>query len=583
MLSRFMALGESLRARMLAFFLFVSIVSIIFLSTSFYLLSAGIIRKNSNRLLEDLIGQVTIETDNLFDDARRTLRMVANDPKIQQVLRQPLPESVSARYSVELEVDTQLSFIQSYVRNLFGIYIIGANGTSYKSNFFSGKEERWQDAPWYQRILWAADTVWLGPHNGAFMVETLGQPIVTCGESIIDKASGRSLGVILVDIEVATIEGMLKADPGGRGYVGLIDGEGRIVCGIQGFPSRDEAAAVLSSLSPGSSPGRSDYLLYSKPLQVNDWKTVGVIPKRELTSGMGSVAKLIVVLFAAVCLLDLLAALWFTARLTNPIEKLMALMKRVETGDFNVNMDVHARDEIGKLSESFNLMVRRLDSSRQELYLNQQNLRKAELRTLQAQINPHFLYNTLDSICWLARADRRGEIIGTITALTRLLRIGLSKGGEVIPIRDEIEHVTNYLIIQKVRYGRIFDYEVDIPEELKGYRTMKLILQPLVENALYHGIKASGQRGSIGISAVREDGHILFRVSDTGAGMDSERLEKVVRSLHEPDGSRAEGFGLKNVNDRLRIFFGEECRLDLASGVGRGTVVSFRIPLLEGE
>jgi two-component system sensor histidine kinase YesM len=583
-------LRHSLRVRMLLFFLIVTLVSIGVLATSFFVLTAGIIRENSNRLLADLVQQIAAEMDDLFAGARRTLEMVANDPKIQQVLRSPYPEQVSALYSTELEVDNQLSFVQSYVEDIFGIYIIGANGTAYKSNFFSGKDGRWTEALWYRRIQESEGTVWLGPHPGAFTVETIGQPIVTIGQSIIDKASGRSLGVILVDIEVKTIEEILRGNLGGRGYIGLLDQHGRVVTGIQGYSGADRALeAQLAALGtaaaegpPAPDPRPGPYLTFSRPLEVGPWKTVGVIPEKELTREMASISKFIAILFTGICLLDLLAALYFTARLTNPLKELMLLMKRVETGDFQVNMDITSRDEIGRLSESFNLMVRRLDDSMRQLFANQQKLRKAQLTALQAQINPHFLYNTLDSVCWLAREEKKSEIISTVTALTKLLRIGLSKGDEIISIREEVEHVRNYLVIQKMRYGDILDYSIEVPEELNEYRIVKLVLQPLVENALYHGIKNKNAPGVVAIRAEQLNGSIVFRVSDTGIGMESDKLALLEKSLQEPEG-RSDSFGLKNVSDRIRIYFGDGHGLSFASVAGRGTTVSFSIPLIRGE
>ena len=577
---------QSLRLRMLAFFLIVSLVSIGGLSVSFFVLTVGIIRENSNRLLADLIHQIGAEIEDLLAGAERTLEMVANDPKIQQVLRRPYPEQVSVLYSMELEVDNQLSFVQSYVKDIFGIYIIGANGTAYKSNFFSGKEGRWTETSWYQEILHAPGTVWLGPHQGAFTVETIGQPIITCGQSITDKASGRSLGVILVDIEVRTIEELMRGNLGGRGYIGLLDEHGKIVSGIRGLPldnGVEEELFRLATRGGEGSPARESragpYLMYSQELGINAWQTVGLIPKRELTRDMASITKLIAILFTAICLLDVLAALYFTARLTNPLKKLMLLMKRVETGDFQVNMDITAGDEIGRLAESFNLMVRRLDDSRRQLFANQQKLRKAQLAALQAQINPHFLYNTLDSVCWLAREEKKSEIISTVTALTRLLRIGLSKGDEIISIGQEIEHVRNYLVIQKMRYGSILDYAIQVPEELQDCRIVKLVLQPLVENALYHGIKNKNAPGVIDIRAAQDNGAIVFRVSDTGIGMAADKIRALEQALRDPEG-RTDSFGLRNVSDRIRICFGNGHGLSFASVPGEGTTVSFSIPLV---
>ena len=166
----------------------------------------------------------------------------------------------------------------------------------------------------------------------------------------------------------------------------------------------------------------------------------------------------------------------------------------------------------------------------------------------------------------------------TVTALTKLLRIGLSKGDEVIPVREEVEHVRNYLIIQKMRYGQILDYSLDVPEELNEHKIVKLVLQPLVENALYHGIKNKEGKGHIEVSARREGRAIVFSVSDTGVGMAEEKLRALEGSLNDPE-ARSDGFGLKNVSDRIRVYFGEGHGLSFRSHPGQGTTVSFSIPL----
>jgi len=580
MLFKHNPLQSSLRLRILGFFLLVSFVSILVLSITFYFVSAEVIKKNSEKLLVDLIDQVSNEVNKLFVDAHQTLRMVANDPKIQQVLRNPYPESISELYSIELEVDNQLSFVQSYMKDIFGIYIVGANGTQYKSNFFSGREEDWHAAWWYQEISHSYDTFWLGPHKGAFIVETTDQPIITVGETIIDKASGNSLGIALLDLEVKTLEELLEANLEGFGNILLTDADKRVVCSIPRSVSTVYYQVTPIEVDDYRSEG---YLAYSSPIGMNNWSIIGMIPQKQLTKDMKSITTVIILLIISVCIIDVLVALYFTGKVANPIKRMMMLMKQVETGDFNVNMEIASKDEVGKLSESFNVMVKKLDNSMKMLFENQRKLRKAELRALEAQINPHFLYNTLDSVCWLARAERNDEIINTIIALTKLLRIGLSRGDEIITIGNEVEHVHNYLIIQKMRYRSQFEYTIDVPEQIKEYKILKLVLQPLAENALYHGIKNKMEKGKILISAEKNSNTIEFSISDTGIGMSQKKIEELQRSLADKESIKAEGVGLKNVNERMKIYFGEEYGLSFESEEGIGTVINFKIPIITGE
>jgi len=234
--------------------------------------------------------------------------MVANDPKIQQVLRNPYPSSISELYSIELEVDNQLSFVQSYVKGIFGIYIVGANGTQYKSNFFSGREGDWHDTWWYQEVSHSYDTFWLGPNNGAFIVETTGQPIITVGESIIDKASGDSLGIVLLDIEVKTLEVLLKANLEGFGNILLTDADRQVVCSIPQLildPKRNQRFSPVShQVTPiNSEEYRTEgYLIYSSPIAMNNWLMIGMIPQNQLTKDMKSITIFIVALMIVVCI-----------------------------------------------------------------------------------------------------------------------------------------------------------------------------------------------------------------------------------------------------------------------------------------
>jgi two-component system sensor histidine kinase YesM len=323
--------------------------------------------------------------------------------------------------------------------------------------------------------------------------------------------------------------------------------------------------------------------VYSSQIGSNGWLTIGMIPQEQLTRDMKSITTFIIILIVAVCMVVALVALYFTGKVTKPITQMMRLMRQVETGDFNVNMEIASKDELGKLSESFNVMVKKLDNSMKMLFENQRKLRKAELRALEAQINPHFLYNTLDSVCWLARTERNDEIINTVVALTKLLRIGLSHGDEIITIGNEVEHVNNYLIIQKMRYRRKFDYRIEVPEDIKDYKILKLILQPLAENALYHGIKNKPERGTITIHAEKNTNSIEFRVADTGIGMSQKQIQELESGLADKDSAKAEGVGLKNVDERMKIYFGEQYGLSFQSKQGVGTVVTFKIPIVTGE
>ena len=267
--------------------------------------------------------------------------------------------------------------------------------------------------------------------------------------------------------------------------------------------------------------------------------------------------------------------------ITKPVQRLYKMTIQAGSGDFDVRVpDTGYNDEIARLSESFNQMVEKIGNLIEDIKIEQLNLQATELKLLQAQINPHFLYNTLDTIIWLAENQQNEEVIMMVTSLSAFFRGSLSKGRDCITIREEEAHVRSYLQIQQFRYRDILEYEIEINEELYQYEILKLTLQPLVENALYHGIKNKRGLGKIKVTGEIVDNHILFKVSDNGMGMKQERLDEVRSMLiKEKKSSDADsGFGLFNVAQRLKLNYGDAYGLTLYSTYGEGTCAEVLIP-----
>ncbi len=264
-----------------------------------------------------------------------------------------------------------------------------------------------------------------------------------------------------------------------------------------------------------------------------------------------------------------------------PIEKLEEVTAVLADGTLDARITDTEVTELRNLTMQVNTMADRLESMMKKSELDAKRLRKAELRTLQAQINPHFLYNTLDAIVWKAEGGETEEVIGLTSSLSDFFRISLSSGADWIPISQEKKHIEGYLKIQQTRYRDIMKYEIDIPDEIGQFYILKLLLQPLVENALYHGIKIKRGGGIIKVSAKEDNGYLEFSVKDTGCGMTPEQLEALIESMKEEKPKVSEGgtggFGLVNVNMRLRLYYNEPEGLKITSGP-EGTDVRFRVP-----
>ncbi|MCR4658139.1 MAG: sensor histidine kinase [Lachnospiraceae bacterium] len=297
--------------------------------------------------------------------------------------------------------------------------------------------------------------------------------------------------------------------------------------------------------------------------------------------------------------------------ITKPIVELCEATDEVAHGNFDVRTDIESSDELMKLGDSLNSMASQLGGLVDNIKREQINSRNLELRLLQAQINPHFLYNTLDNIVWLSEDDRKEEVASIVTSLSRFFRTTLSGGRDYVRIRDEISHVEAYLEIQQFRYRDILDYEIDIPEKYMDYSIIKMTLQPIVENALYHGIKNKREKGMIRISISEraselvesegvkdvfrgiykiEDGsfyQLVLTVEDEGIGMKEEELARIRRiaACEERPSLDNSGFGISNVAERLRLNYGDNCGLRYESEFGKGTKVEILIPriLYEGD
>lgn len=278
------------------------------------------------------------------------------------------------------------------------------------------------------------------------------------------------------------------------------------------------------------------------------------------------------------------AAAWvISASIYIPIKKLQNLTTTITKDDLQALVSRSNIDEITELRMSFNIMTSKIRDLLDAKVREQENLKKAELKALQAQINPHFLYNTLDTIVWMAEANKPDQVIELVRALSSFFRIALSRGKDWISIRQEIEHVRSYLYIQKIRYRDILDYEFDIDESILDGTILKLSLQPLAENALYHGLKNKRNGGTIKISARRAtENLVLLEVCDDGVGLTPYKLGKIEAQLAENSDviSRMEdGFGLSNVNKRIKLYYGPQYGLTIDSKYQEGTKITVAIPL----
>ncbi len=285
-----------------------------------------------------------------------------------------------------------------------------------------------------------------------------------------------------------------------------------------------------------------------------------------------------VLMIIAVIIIAIISLVSLTKSINKPIMELQDMAGEIAKGNFMVRAQKPKVTELYELTRSLNTMAVKIEGLIEENIDKQKNLQKSEMKALQAQITPHFLYNTFDTIIWLVQANKNEEAIKTVEALTSFFRISLSRGSDWITVEKEVEHIRNYLTIQEIRYADILSYSIDVDEKMYAHKILKLMLQPIVENAIYHGVKYLRGRGEILIRGYMENNCICFSVTDTGVGMDSETLEKLRENFVIAEKC---GYGLYNINKRIELFYDIKNGLTIESELGVGTTVSFQLPILE--
>lgn len=390
------------------------------------------------------------------------------------------------------------------------------------------------------------------------------------------------------------------------GEILITDQEGRYIAGTPGVTGEDvrqKLSGVNRSQEDAWYSGDveiegEDYLIYKGVLKINSWQIYILKSKTDLLASVGRLRSLIVGLTVGMVALCLILVAFLAKQLTSSLQRLAFQMNRMQNGELEARYYYPYKDEIGSLAKSFNYMADQVERSmkKQEEYIHvlkeerdfaeqiQKQKRKAELRALQAQINPHFLYNTLNTITWMASDQGNDEVRILSNSLGKFFRISLSRGAEVITVREEIEHVKSYLAIQRIRYAEVMRYEIDIPQELLYCTILKLVLQPLVENSIYHGIKEKGSPCLIRISAEKETDpskreQIRFVVEDDGQGIPAEKLEMINTGLEEGNADNRDGYGIFNVNERIRLYYGEEYGLTYESREGEWTKAILTVPV----
>ena len=412
--------------------------------------------------------------------------------------------------------------------------------------------------------------------------------VVSLSRSVeITKNGKTSSGVLLVDMSFSGIEQIFKnINLGKSGYTYLIDGNGEIIY----HPRQqliysdliEENNIVAASYEDGSIIESYDgikRLVTVKTVGYTGWKIVGVINVSDIRSDHNQISGFAIYIMIFAIFMVISINMFVSTRIANPIKELEECVKKFESGVIDLKVPISGSKEVEHLGKAINSMVKEMQVLMKNITKEHEAKRKSELNALQAQINPHFLYNTLDSIIWMIENENYDGAITMVTSLARLFRISLSKGKNIISVKDELEHAKNYLTIQNIRYKDKFEYYIEYEEETLELATIKLIIQPLIENAIYHGMEFMSGDGEILVKAYIKNSNLYIDVIDNGFGMTEEVAKNLLTNNSTSKGSGS-GIGLKNVHERIQLYFGAEYGLEIYSEPDEGTTIRIHMPCI---
>ena len=402
----------------------------------------------------------------------------------------------------------------------------------------------------------------------------------------ITHGTSTEQGILLIDIRYSSLQQILEnITLGNQGYLYMISSSGELIYhpNMQMIETgqMSENIAVAADYRDGSyreKYGGEWREVSVKSVGYTGWKLLSVTPEKGLPLNNLKMRLFAVFVVAAFLLVLVLTNTFISYRITTPIQKLEKSVNAIEAGDLDTEVYMGGSYEIRHLGRSIGDMAKRIKTLMEDIVAEHESKRKSEFDTLQSQINPHFLYNTLDIIVWMIENEQKQEAVRIVTALARFFRISLSKGRSIITVRDELEHVRNYLMIQQMRFKNKFVYHIDAGEEVMDLVSLKLILQPLVENAIYHGMEFMDGDGEICVKVYREAEDLWFRISDNGLGMTQKQVESLLDEKIHVSSRRGSGIGVKNVNERIRLYFGADYGLTIQSEPDEGTTISIRLP-----
>ena len=520
-------------------------------------------------------------SQDILNDAEKISKVLLTDDSIQDWFlneSQDTAENLNLRLLAERRLD-YLDALYPY-RQYSSISVYNSNGNMVNTNTIRAKSGVYQQ--FFDVIKENADQKrWIDLYQ--LEIPDYEEKGIAYIRYFRDYSSGKIMGYVMIEYRSELlVENFTHIKYGENGSYMIVDQQGNVKIENDQASTKDIGKESFFQWAKSESGGgrvfrinEERYLITTDTIPKLGWIMIGITPVDELTRQVGVMSGILYL----VGLIAILFCTYFSFRtahsVTRPLTELADTMERFGKGELTANVPVIYKDEIGMLSEEFNKMAQQIRELVNQVYREQKEKRKSELAALQAQINPHFLYNTLNSVSSLIRTGCQEEAFTMIHAIGMFYRTSLSDGKTLIPVEQELTNIENYIQIQKFRYGDKIEYDIEISPEIMKEWIVKLTLQPLVENSIYHGIKEKRGKGRIEIRGWKEENEIFLSVADNGLGIPTEKMEHLLDG--EKDGKRY-SYGLYNIQQRLQLYFGKEYGITIESWLEEGTKTTIRIP-----
>ncbi|MFD2654782.1 cache domain-containing sensor histidine kinase [Gracilibacillus thailandensis] len=585
-----------IRYKLISHFLLISILPIFCLALLISWTVERVMEEQVNANTMQLIGKVNESFEFYISNLQSYTYMIANNEDVGKFLGQ----GEDAAFS-----DNKYD-IQRYLRNfttvsseVAGIMVVNNKGEYVSNELYAPSTIDLTETTWYQEAV---------NNNGIFKI--IGRPdgrrltsivdytnddVITVVRAVIDPFTEHVRGVVLIDLKRRAIAETVKdVTLGKSGYLMVIDDKGQNIYQpnqpiVSQIPFKWVSEQQSGDFSKTIKGEKIQFIYQRSPFA--NWVTVGVFPTEETIFGLREINFYLVMFIFIIMFFGIPVSYFLSHSISKPIVQLVSFMKKAEDGDLKVRYKEKRFDEIGLLGRSFNKMLTKLNGLMHLTERQERQKRDAEFRSLQANINPHFLYNTLDTIQWMARKQKADDVAEVVESLAKLFRIGLSKGRDIITLAEEIDHIKSYLKIQKTRYREKLNYDIKVEESIKNKAILKFILQPIIENAIYHGIKERRGAGHINIEAKSSDENLLIKVSDDGKGMTPKQLsdlrealaESITQTENTEETRNKKGYGMLNVQARIQLTHGPNYGLTIDSQEDVGTTITILLPTMNNS